>query len=307
MPSTSASSHGKRTGDENSTSRPTPLWRKPVIWLGTIVVAAVSAAVTGWLQPIATEVIDEATETGEPVLVALERQNSQGSPGWPADMALPPDVGLDEQDLASLSGMTIEQQVHWLEDQGAVPTDMQTFRLALKGNRSDQVRITDMVPYTECKDPPRGSLVRLGWGHGANVPSTIMIYFINEQPQGPNYWDDTSQTTQPFFPQRTITLQEGEEEYVVVHLYPDIDVYCHVHFELVVDDDGEEVRQRIPEGEDKLTIMSLQSDELERKFSRVIYGGEVCHQYHEAPPRLPGQMADPTLACGSPENFKPGT
>lgn len=300
MPATSASEHEGTAEQVSTNHRLKPLWKKPIVWLGTLLVAAVGGALTGWLQPKMSDALNEAAERGEPVLVGVEQTTlTRDKSFWPPDMWLPSGVSLSAADMSLLGSMEVEQQLRWLQDQGGVPLAGQTVRLTLNGNRANQVRITDMVANTDCEQFPQGSLVSTAIGRGAMPESAVLSFFIDENPEGPWVFDSNSQAVFPYFPQKTITLQKNEEEYVVVNLIPGSPpLNCQVYLEMIVNDNGEQKRQRIPDDGTTFTIMHNPFPEQETPYKNVYLGGEICKNYVQVPPIGPGESYEYQTVCG---------
>jgi hypothetical protein len=136
-----------------------PLWQKPFLWVGALIVAALGTALTNAIQPLFDRGISAWTEGGEPVSVRIELQRRT------EDVLLPAEVHLTDQDLQMLDGMRrVTEQVDWLESRGGVITGQRTLMITLRGERSGSVRITDIRDASECAPPDRGSLFRMVFG-----------------------------------------------------------------------------------------------------------------------------------------------
>lgn len=272
-----------RKQDSSKTQRTahTAWWKKPFVWIGTLVLAALAASVTAWLQPKITGAIDNLTESGEPVVVNYSLKPATTF----HDVALPVHRPLTYTDIEGLNRMAPDDQVRWLESNGGVPLGVRTLTATLKGNRTHLVRITDIRPVSECNEPSRGSLILTAFGRGATAKSIILYIEVGDPSKEVEYFSPETGEREPFFPAKTITLTESEEEYLVMELLPSRGQHCRVQVELTVMDGDREVRQRIPRDGQQISIMSaLETDHPTSALYPTTYlGADICKRVVQLP------------------------
>ncbi|NKX56377.1 hypothetical protein [Arthrobacter mobilis] len=279
MPATDAGRGGGPGGKTENGKPKVPLWQKPLLWVGAVVLAAAAAALTGWLEPLFTRLIGTASETGEPVTVII----SSPEHTW-GDVTLPPEVKLSPAELERLGRMNVPDQAAWLQDRGGIIAGNRRFLLTLKGNRQDPVRITGIRDASECSEPRRGTLLRLIPEAGGVVPSIELGISVGET--GSGAWTTDARGEQhPFFPQRTITLARGEEEQLLVELWPSVQgQVCRPRLDMTVLEDGREHLQRIPAEGELVPVMRYEDDSVEPEYAAVYLGGRLCPEYVPAAP-----------------------
>ncbi|WP_394553847.1 hypothetical protein ACDF64_05220 [Agromyces sp. MMS24-JH15] len=267
--------------------------KRALAWIGGVLAAAVAAALTAFLVPRFTGLLDTVTTTGEPVVVRVHVEEMF------EDVSLPAGAELSPDDLDRLAGMTPVEQTTWLEAQAhGVVTGTRLITMTLRGNRPHLVRITGVHAERSCAATDRGTLVRIAPGRGDAPPSEHMYIALSDPegvarqaasgPDGP---------AEPYFPNRTITLEQGEEEVVVVELSPDYHApeTCDVEFILSIDDQDERVEQRVDHGGQPFRVMAPEQREAEGAYGRVLLAGYVCLHAVEAPA---GWESDVLAACG---------
>ncbi|MGX1161058.1 hypothetical protein FBY31_0566 [Arthrobacter sp. SLBN-100] len=267
-----------------------------MVWGGTLLLAAIGAAITAWLQPRITDAIETVIESGDPISVVTSLKPSDG------DVSLPASRSLSSADLERMNALEPAAQIAWLEENSGVPVGAREFTVTMKGNRSHLVRVTDIRPVSECEDPSRGTLVRTGWGRGAVPPSTILYLFVDDPAKPVELYTPGAAQTEPFFPGRTITLSSPEEEeYVVLNLIPSRTKLCKVHVEMTVMDGEKEIKQRITDQDIVLAPFEEAIDpSRESAYEAVYLGGSICKKVVPAPEDY---EQDIKSACG-PGNYR---
>ena len=128
----------------------TPFWRKPLVWIGALLLTALGAALTDVIKPTMTGIIERITETGEPIDIDTEARKMARA------VSLPPGVQISADDLARLDALArldspdVQKQAEWLESRGGVAAGEHSLTVTITGNRSDPVRVTDIRDASEC-------------------------------------------------------------------------------------------------------------------------------------------------------------
>lgn len=269
--------------------------RKPFVWIGTLVLAALAAAVSGWLQDRITDLLPVPPDSGDPVLITYTLL-----PGPLGDMSLPSGRQLSGVDLQRLSAMKPTDQVAWLEDQGAVRTGPRKLTMDVTGNRDHLVRLTDIRTASICNELDRGrGLVKTNWGTGVSIESKVLYLDVGDPLKPAEHFvlEDKEPKKKPYFPEKTLTLTGPEHEFLVLELQPDMNHLCHVRFELTVIDGDKQVRLLVPSGGEGFPVMPNVVNE---PYPAVYLGGQICRNVVQAPADYRVHLAkyDMERACG---------
>ncbi|MGN7253319.1 hypothetical protein [Arthrobacter sp. SAFR-014] len=260
-----------------------------MVWIVTLLLAALGASLTDWIKPIFTEQINKVTETGDPVAVKVVVQKAA------EDVSLASDVPLSQEDLNQLEGITVPKQAAWLEQRGGIVAGKRSLMVTVRGNRTDPVRVTNIRDASECASPKRGTLMRLAFGRGASVDSVRIGVNVGEPDKSAWWWDDKKEIARPYFPDKTITLTKNEELVLNIDLYPLAEKVCRAQLQMtVVGRDTEHEQQLLPNSQ-QVPIMDVERPEVERQYSHVYVGGNVCKKFL---PASPGWEKDADRFCG---------
>jgi hypothetical protein len=197
------------------------------------------------------------------------------------DVSLPSNEQLSKGELAALYEMTPESAATWLaEHKDGVITGSRTLALTLTGRQPDPIRITGVDTVSDCKEPDRGTFVRMVSGRGDGVDSERMTINIEDPDPQPIAYD-ASGNAKPYFPDRTIVLDKDEEVVVVVDLEPSYDGWndpgkvrtCDVHLSLHLLQKGKESRVAVPT---TIRMMGIESDSVEDLYHHAYLGPGLC-------------------------------
>jgi hypothetical protein len=280
MPSTGAGGDEVPPGATETQKRPVRPWQNPLAWI-IAVFAVLMAAVflSGWLESMLTSPVATKVDPGEPVAVAV------GAPEqtW-GDVSLPPEVQLSADELEQLGRMNVPDQAAWLEERGGIIAGNRRFLLTLRGNRPEPVQVTGIRDASKCSTPRRGTLMRLIPAGGGAVPSVELGISVGEAGSGA-WFSDQAGRQHPYFPGRTITLRQGQEEQLMVELSPSRQgQVCQPSLEMTVLADGRGQLQRIPAEGKLVPVMRPEDDDAERRYAAVYLGGRLCPAYVPAMP-----------------------
>ncbi|WP_173923358.1 hypothetical protein [Agromyces sp. Marseille-P2726] len=200
-----AGEHESGTGSRDIRS-----WlKKPVVWFGGIVVAALGVAITNALVPRFGEMIGRVTQGGD-VVIVREAQPVKSEEG--GTVAFSTDVEMDAVDLGQVNAST-DRFAHLL-DLGASPVGTSFALVVLEGNRSDTVRIVDADIERDCSEPLDGSLFL---DPPAGADDSLRLDFDLDAPD-PVATRRSNETGEPVqvFPAETISLAPEEQVSLVV-------------------------------------------------------------------------------------------
>ena len=251
-------------------SASSPLWTKPVAWIGGLILGALGVALTSQLVPRITDAINEVSETGDPVIVQVNES------ALPYPIALPSSIGLSDSVLAELSQLPVGDQRARLYSLGGVRQGEIPITVTVMGNRADEVRITNIMPIVDCSVRDAGTLVWTDGGFGATQDSTVMHLSLDESLPAPYFLNETLEKV-PFFPAKTVALKQDEQVVIVIHAAV-IKATCSFELEMTVMD-GDETRLQLitNHGEPFLRAPYIERE----KFQHVYYGGNLCKNYVE--------------------------
>ena len=100
-----------------------------------------------------------------------------------------------------------------------------------------------------------------------------------------------------YFPEQTITLENDEEEVLIVELYPrdEEGIVCDVVLELTVFDRDRERVQRVLDDGEPFHVMWSEPSGTESEYDAAYLGGTLCTEYVPAPA---GWESTGPSACG---------
>ena len=240
--------------------------KKPVVWLGGIVVAALGIAITNALVPWFGGLIDRATERGDVVTVVDAQPYRSDEVG--GTVAFPPDRSFDEADLAQINAS--DDRFAYLVDAGASPVGRAFVRILLEGNRSDGVRIVDAGIDRDCAEPLDGSLFVEPPG-GAEESIRLDFDLDADDPVATTEGGD-GQPAQ-FFPAQTISLAEDEQVPLIVTAAT-TEQSCEFRVRFTVLHGDDETSVLVPDAAEPPFRVTAQIDE--RAYDSVFLGGVAC-------------------------------
>jgi hypothetical protein len=242
--------------------------------------AVLGAAAVAIFVPMLVNGWNSATTSGPAVVVRVDVEEKF------EDVSLPKGVSLSETELAQLSTLSADAQSAWLQaNEHGIVAGERSIVLTLRGNRAHLVRVTDVQAITDCGTPPRGTLVRLATGRGGGPLSMQASIDLDEPDEALQTDPDTGEMSS-YFPERTITLKQDEEEVLIVQLYaPDErGLMCDVVLGLTVLDRDEEQQQRIPDDGEPFHVMWPEPSGAEAEYEAAYLGGIICAEFVTATP-----------------------
>jgi hypothetical protein len=290
-----------KTRDGLSETAAMPRWKKMSIGIGSILATAVAGALTGVLQTMFSFLVSvlgpppapPPAPSGDPVSAFMSLRE------FSTDISLPESRPLTDQDLQQLNELNYLKQASWLRDRGGIPTGFRQVQITLKSNRDHLVRVTDLHLLSECEEVSRGTLVRTSLNTGVAIGSIMMVLDVAQPDKAAEYGGPGSKAGEPYFPQRTIILEDrSKQDYIVLLLTPPQSQLCHVRFELTIVDDDKEVRQTLDLAGKSIPVLPQREDKEE--YRAVYLGANVCKRVVRAPKDY---LADLRAACG-PGNYK---
>ncbi len=261
---------------------------------GKLVLGVLGAATVAIFVPMLVNGWNTVTTSGPPVIVRVDVEEKF------EDVSLPKGSSLSETELAQLSTLSAEEQSAWLEEhKDGIVAGERAVVLTLRGNRPHMVRVTDVQAIADCGPPPRGTLVRVAMGRGAG-PLSLHASIDLDQPDEALQVDPETGALSSYFPERTITLEQDEEEVLIVELYPPDEegLMCNVALELTIYDRDEQEEQRILDDGEAFHVMWPESPGTEAEYEVAYLGGMLCTEYVAATPGW--ETAGPSI-CG-PDN-----
>jgi hypothetical protein len=257
--------------------------RRSTVAIWTLVTAAATAVVVGVATAVfvprlsepANNLLDDVLADDEYVGIHVVVEPSGD------DVSMPSSEELSDAELAALYEMTSKGAATWLaEHKGGIITATRTLTLTLTGRQPDPIRITGVDSVSDCKQPDRGTLVRMVPGRGAGVASERMTIKIEDaDAQALAY--DASGNASAYFPDRTIVLAKDEEVVVVIDLEPSFDGSddpgtvraCDVRLSLRLLQEGEESTVAVPT---TIRTMGIEPDSVEDLYQHAYLGPGLC-------------------------------
>jgi hypothetical protein len=240
--------------------------RRPLVWFGGIVVAALGVAITNALVPTFGSFIGSITEQGPPIDVIDATPFKSDEVG--GSMVFADGGTVTAEDLAELNAA--DDQFAWLIHRGGVPLDAAFVRLVLEGNRTEAVRIIDAEVDRDCAAPLDG-VIFLDPPAGADQ-SIRLNFDLDAQDPTATYRTEDGSTAQ-FFPAQTISLAEDEQLTLVVTA-SSREQYCTFAVVLSVLEGDRTTEVRIPEAGARPFAVTARLDDAQ--YEAVYLGGVIC-------------------------------
>lgn len=293
MPS---SSHRSK---ESEGSRPKPtltdLLKSRIVWTMVAVMGIIGGGISTWAHPRISAALDEATETGNSVEVNYEVRPVV------RNMWLPSERHLLYNEIEPLYGLGLLDQSKWWIDHGAIPVGWRDIEVDLRGNRHEQLRITDLRPVSDCEPVREGSLVTLNPPIGGTPTTTHIGLEVEDNSKPPTYFDYEAfargeyEGPVNFFDAKTITLDQDEHEYFLIRLFTR-DSICRVDMEMTIIEDGKRHTQMLLGKGNEITVGPSSDQPVRERMTGAYMGGQICEEYVMLPPEVM-QMDYETL-CG---------
>jgi hypothetical protein len=159
----------------------------------------------------------------------------------------------------------------------------------------------DMTVHSDCEEPDRGTLVVQGWGRGDGVDSEHMVIFPEQDDPGP--FSIFGEERRPYFPARTISLEEHEEVIILVDVIPGrpgtelgdparVQV-CEVTMSLEIRQGDTKTEQTVP---GSFRFMDVEPQAAYDEYEHVYIGTGLCKSLREVRSEL--DWTSLTDACG---------
>lgn len=240
--------------------------RRPIVWLGGIVVAALGIAITNALVPAFSSFIGSFTEQGPPIDILDATPFRSDEAG--GSMVFASGATFTGDDLAELNAA--DDPFAWFVERGGVPLETAFVRLVLEGNRSNAVRIVDADVDPDCSAPLDGTIFL---DPPAGADQSIRLDFDLDAPDSaPTYRAEDGSTAQ-FFPAQTISLANGEQVTLVVTASTQ-EQYCTFGVVLSVLEGDRTTEVRIPEAGARPFAVTARLDDV--AYDEVYLGGVIC-------------------------------
>lgn len=247
-------------------------WKKPGAWIGGLFLAALTSAVMGQLTGVFDRLIDRVTETG--AAVSVNSVNTFRSDATGSSVVFPAGTDFTTADLAELNAE--QDSVAWLEGRGGVAVGTVYIQIALSGNRSAPVRITDISVSPTCGKPLDGLLFE---SPPAGADDSISVFFDLDDVDPTATLLGSDGKAEAYFPARTISLAEGEQQLVLVTATTQKQ-FCEFTVDLTVLEGDSTVVQRISMPDD--TPFMVSASVPEREYESVYLGGVICPTWVKA-------------------------
>lgn len=258
---------------------------------GKLILGVLGAATIAIFTPMLVNGWNAMTTSGPPVVVRVDVDEKF------EDVSLPNGSGLSETELAQLSTLSADAQSAWLQEhKDGIVAGERSVVLTLRGNRPHMVRVTDVQAITDCGTPPRGTLVRLATGRGG-APLSLQASIDLDEPDEALQTDPDTGEMSSYFPERTITLEQGKEEVLIVQLYPPDErgLMCDVVLELTVFDRDQQQELRIDYDGEPFHVMWPEPSGAEAEYEAAYVGGMICAEFVTA---TPGWETGGLTVCG---------
>ena len=290
-----SSSDPSKTVSPQSTTNTvrTAIWRKPLVWVGALMLAALGASLTDAVQDTITGVLESVSpgEFGDPLAVHIDRDAVRKD----IAVSLPPGTSISTQEAAAVEPSNVRLQADWLEDRGGVVIGQRSLTVTITGKRSSPVRVTDIRDASECTSPQRGTLVRFGDFRSHIDPAVRVGIFIGSPDEHAFSEDPMTGARQPYFPHTTILLNKGEQHVLVIDLrLPEAKV-CRPQLEMTVMDGDKELKQNIVPEHQRTPIMQDDPAAVEGEYRQLFLWGRICQNLVSAVPGWENNESDP---CG---------
>jgi hypothetical protein len=257
-------------------SHAAPLWQKPLAWLGALVLAAMGAWLTETFTGSLSAIFDP-DRYGDPVNVHVVMQPAGNG------VSLPPGVQVGKEDQAKIHPQGAQHQAALYAARGGIVIGAPSLQVVITGKRPEPVRVIDIQDASECTSPQRGTLVWLSPPFRGQIDDSIRLGITVGEPDQHVYaMDSASDSRQPYFPGKTITLQKGESHLLEINLESPAGQVCRPQLEMTVIDGINTHRQQLVPEEQRVEIMN-EVPENDRDYQQVYLWGYICDELTPAP------------------------
>lgn len=255
------------------------LWRKPFVWIGGIMAAAIAA----WLTEVFTgglTMLFDADRYGDPVAVRVDVEAERSDQA----VSLPPQVSVSREDAAKVYPAGAQQQADLLAARGGTVIGSRSMMVIITGRRPDSVRVTDIRDISDCSAAARGgTLVWLNRPFRGHIDPSIRVGLdIGAANQHVYLKDPTAAENKPFFPDKTVVLQKDESHVLMIDLEPPAGMVCRPQLEMTVLDGDKTHKQKLVPEDQRHPVMDESPDEAQ--YQQVRLWGSVCENLVTAPP-----------------------
>lgn len=247
--------HKKDSSASKNRSRGKVVVVRVLKWGGGLTGAALLAFTTAYFTVLGNRAASEAPRppSGEPVKVTVGEITEDG-----ASMVLPSPVGLNAQQLSSLSSSADTPKSSysdWFSSHKAAFVNSANIQLTVQGHRKNIVQIVNITPLVRCSQPLRGTLF---YAPGQSDDVSTHLYFNLNDPQAPaSYTKTDSATRYPnYFGNYTISLKYGEV-YTFQIKTSVANRYCQFSFAIAGISDGKNFTESVNDDGQPFRVTSL--------------------------------------------------
>lgn len=285
---------GNTAPPQPTKTAPKAMWRKPLVWVGALMLAALGTTLTNFAQGTISGLLASVSpdEFGDPLAMHVDRDAVRKD----IAVSLPPGTSLSTEEAATVEQTNVRLQADWLEDRGGVVVGQRSLTVTITGKRSSPVRVTDIRDISECSPPQRGTLVRFG-DFRSYIDSSVRVGIFVGGPDEHAFLDDPAAgARQPYFPDKTILLNKDEQHVLVIDLWLPAGMVCRPQLEMTVMDGDKALKQNVVPEEQRIQIMQGDPAAMEREYPQVYLWGRICENLVSAAPGWESSASDP---CGS--------
>jgi hypothetical protein len=235
QPATSGKGHA---ADQDEHTRQ-PLWRRPVVWLGSVATAVVIGVLIGVLTPLVQRVVPSPTSapaksSGDAVNQPVQIQSAGYLPGFNEVFAFPTALSRPQM-LTATRGVAqhqFAQNLKYVAALGGAPTHLQLIQVVLHSAVQQVATVREIQVVKQCTAPFTGTEL---WNPAESAIDNISIGFnLDSDTSDAQFVNAGNQFYGNYFAKKSIQLAPGESDTLSIFILTTRQ-FCRFSFRLYVD------------------------------------------------------------------------
>lgn len=218
-----------------------PLWRRPVVWLGSVATAVVIGVLIGVLTPLVQRIVPSpARDPAQPLRI----QSAGYLPGFNEVFAFPHPLSRAQMLTATrgIANHEFAQNLKYVAALGGAPTHLQLIQLILHNDARQVATLSDIQVVKQCTAPFTGTEL---WNPAESAIDNISIGFnLDSSTSDAQFVDSSNRFYGNYFAKKSIQFSPGESDTLSIFVLTTRQS-CRFTFNLYVDDGAHRYTERV--------------------------------------------------------------